>query len=56
LTLLCPSEFDMEFVERRILVRPAGRFRQWVSYINGGNIARHDWKRIKDAMAVRGAT
>src|SRR5437762_9216335 len=36
--------FDMEHVEQRILSRREGWLRQWLSYINGGNIARHDWK------------
>lgn len=48
--------FDMDYLQRRILTKPAGRLRQWLAYINGGNIVQHDWKRIKDAMAVRRAT
>lgn len=48
--------FDMEYVEQSILSRPAGRIRQWTAYINGGNIARHAWRRIKESMAARRAT
>jgi len=47
--------FDMGFVERRILDKPAGRFRRWLSYLRGGKIARHEWKRIKQVMAVKHA-
>jgi hypothetical protein len=48
--------FDMGYVEQRILAKPAGRLRQWLSYIQGGNIAWDDWRRIKEAMVVRRAT
>jgi hypothetical protein len=48
--------FDMEWVEQQILSKPADRLKQWLSYVNGGNLARHDWRRIKDAIAIRRAT
>lgn len=44
--------FDMDDVEQRILTHPAGRIRQWLSYVQGGSIARHDWRRIKQAMSL----
>jgi hypothetical protein len=47
------SGFDVRHVEQRILAREAGRLRQWWSYLNGGHIARHEWRRIKQAMVVR---
>ena len=48
--------FDMDYVEQRIISRPAGRVRQWLAYVNGGNIARNAWRKIKESMAVRRAT
>jgi hypothetical protein len=48
--------FDMSEVERRILTKPAGRFRQWLSYVAGGNTARYDWRRIRKALAAGNTT
>lgn len=45
--------FDMQELEHRIVSRPAGRFRQWLAYINGGHRARDAWRQIKHSMAQR---
>ena len=50
------SGFDLAYVERRVLARPAGWFRRWFSYFNGGNLARDEWRRIKGAMVARRGT
>ena len=44
------SGFDMTYVEQQILARPAGRLRQWWSYVARGHIARHEWHRVKSAL------
>jgi hypothetical protein len=30
--------------------------RRWLSYVNGGNLARHEWRRIRDVLALLPAT
>ena len=45
--------FDAASLERRILARPAGRVRRWWAAVNGGAIARREWRAIEAALAAR---
>ena len=42
--------FDMDFVEQRILRHPAGCFSRWFSFLYGGNLARHDWRKVRTML------
>jgi hypothetical protein len=46
------SGFDMAELERRILQRPAGAIRRWLSYYAGGRSARHDWAHVRAILAA----
>ena len=48
--------FDALWLERRILARPAGRARRWWAAVNGGAIARPEWRAIEAALAARKLT
>jgi len=45
--------FDMEYVQGQIVSRPAGPLRRWWGYVNGGNVVRHEWKLVRQALAAR---